>query len=101
MSCNIGYMGIQNYIEIEPVRSLSALLTFGAAVIVGLAYNQHWAGDAVALISGGWAAFIAFIGTFFTRGAVTPNSAVEQKVHDTIVELAPMAPQLPVDPNLP
>lgn len=89
---------IQNYIEIEPVRSLSGLLALGAAIIVGLAYNQEWSGDAVALISGTWAAFIAFIGTFVTRGAVTPNAEFDQKVHDTIVELAPLAPPAPPAP---
>lgn len=88
-------MGIQNYIDCEPVRTLSALLTFGAAVIIGAAYNQQWSGDAVGLISGGWTAFIALVGTFFVRDRVTPNSAVDQKVHDTIVQLSPLAAPAP------
>jgi len=85
-------MSLKSYIKVEPVRSLSALLAFGAAVIAGLAYNQGWSGTAVGFISGGWSGFIALVGTIFTREQVTSNANVEQKVHDTIVELAPFAP---------
>ena len=87
-------MGVKQLIQFEPVRTLSALLAFGSAVIVGLAYNQHWTGQAVAMISGGWSGFIALIGTFFTRELVTSNPNVLAKVHDTIVELAPYAPMI-------
>lgn len=87
-------MSLKSYIKVEPVRSLSALLAFGAAVITGLAYNQGWTGEAVGLISGGWSAFIALVGTLFTREQVTPNAAVPQIVHDTIVQLAPYAPKV-------
>lgn len=66
-------MGVKQLIQIEPVRTLSALLAFGSAIIVGLAYNQQWGGEAVGLISGGWSGFIALVGTFFTREMVTPN----------------------------
>ena len=85
-------MSLKSYISIEPVRSLSALLAFGAALITGLAYNQGWSGEAVGLISGGWSGFIALVGTFFTREQVTSNPNVMTKVHDTIVQLAPYAP---------
>ena len=85
-------MSLKSYISIEPVRSLSALLAFGAALITGLAYNQGWSGEAVGLISGSWAGFIALVGTFFTREQVTSNPNVLAKVHDTILELAPFTP---------
>lgn len=87
--------GLTNYIEVEPVRSLSALLAFGAAVIAGFAFNQDWSGEAVAQIGGIWSGFIALVGTFFTREKVTPNSTVDQKVHDTIVELSHFDPPAP------
>jgi len=63
---------MKSYIELEPVRSLAALLAFGTTVITGLGYSQHWAGDAVLLISGSWSGFIALLGTFFVRNKVTP-----------------------------
>lgn len=85
-------MSLKDQIQIEPVRSLSGLLSLGAAIIVGLAYSQNWSGEAVGLISAGWSAFIAFIGTFFVRNAVTSNPNVMDKVHDTIVALSPFAP---------
>lgn len=87
-------MSIKSYLKIEPVRSLSALLAFGAAVIAGFAYNQGWSGDAVALIGGGWSGFIALVGTLFTREQVTANASVPGIVHDTIVELSPYAPEI-------
>jgi len=71
-------MGVKQLIQIEPVRTLSALLAFGSALIVGLAYNQHWSGEAVGLISGSWSGFIALVGTFFTREQVTPNAKIDQ-----------------------
>jgi hypothetical protein len=85
-------MSLKDVIQIEPVRTLSAILAFGAALITGLAYNQHWSGEAVGLIAGGWSGFIAVIGTLFTRNQVTPNVSVLDKVHDTIVALSPYAP---------
>jgi len=77
---------MKNILQFEPVRTLSALLAFGAAVIVGAAYNQHWSGEAVGLISGSWSAFIALIGTFVTREQVTPNASVEKAVQDALPE---------------
>ena len=88
-------MTIKNYIEIEPVRSLAALQTLGAAAIVAVAYNQQWAGEAVAQIGFVWAGFTAFLGTFLVRNKVTPNQSVDQKVHDTIVELSEFNPPAP------
>lgn len=85
-------MSLKDVIQIEPVRTLSAVLAFGAAAITGLAYNQHWSGEAVGLLSGGWSGFMAVIGTLFTRNQVTSNVNVLDKVHDTIVALAPYAP---------
>lgn len=89
-------MTIKNYIEIEPVRSLAALQTLGAAAIVAVAYNQQWAGEAVAQIGFVWAGFTAFLGTFLVRNKVTPNTTVDQKVHDTIVALDDAFPPPPV-----
>ena len=80
-------MSIKSYIQIEPVRTLSGVLAFGAALITGLAYNQHWSGDAVSLIGGAWSAFIALVGTFVVREAVTPNAHVQDRV-DAAVEAA-------------
>lgn len=80
-------MTIKNYVEIEPVRSLAALQTLGAVVIVALAYNQQWAGEAVAQIGFVWSALTAFVGTFLVRNKVTPNQSVDQKAHDIIVAL--------------
>lgn len=85
-------MSLKDSIQIEPVRTLSAVLAFGAAVITGLAYNQHWTGEAVGLISGAWSGLVAIFGTFFTRNQVTSNVNVLDKVHDTIVALAPFTP---------
>lgn len=85
-------MSLKSYIQIEPVRTLSAVLAFGAALITGLAYNQGWSGQAVGLISGGWSGFIAVVGTLFTRNQVTSNVNVIEQVHDTIVALSPYAP---------
>lgn len=63
---------MKNYIQVEPVRSLAALLAFGAAVIAGFAFQQEWSGEAVAQIQAVWSGFIALVGTFFTREQVTP-----------------------------
>lgn len=87
-------MSLKSYIQIEPVRTLSATLALGAAIITGLAYNQGWSGEAVGLISGGWSAFIALVGTLFTRNQVTPNVSVPGVAHDIIVSLAPYAPEV-------
>jgi hypothetical protein len=89
---------MKNFLKFEPVASLAALLAFGSAVITALSYNQGWAGEAVAQIGLIWTSLVAFVGTFFVRASVTPNVAVDQKVHDTIVELAenPPVPQPPV-----
>jgi len=87
-------MSLKSYIQIEPVRTLSAVLAFGAVVITGLAYNQGWSGDAVGLISGGWAAFIALVGTLFTRNQVTANANVPNIAHEIILALSPFAPEI-------
>lgn len=84
-------MSIKDQIQIEPVRSLAALHVLGSAIITGLAFKFHYSGDAVGLLSAGWTAFIAFLSTF-VRANVTSNPAVMDKVHDTIVALAPFAP---------
>lgn len=85
-------MGLASYIQIEPVRTHAAVLAFGGVLITALAYSQHWSGDAVGLISGAWTSFNAIIATLIIREKVTANQAVDQKVHDTIVALAPYAP---------
>ena len=63
---------MKNYISIEPVRTLSALLAFGAAVILLLAFTFDWSGDTTGLVSAVWAAFIALVGSFFVRNEVEP-----------------------------
>ena len=89
-------MGMKKLLTFEPVRTLSATLAFGAALIVGAAYNQQWSGEAVGLISGAWSAFIALVGTFFTRNQVTPNASVDQAIQDAlpgaIIDLAKAFP---------
>lgn len=94
---------MKKFLSFEPVRTLSALLAFGAAVIVGLAYNQQWSGEAVGLISGAWSGFIALVGTFFTRSQVTPNAAVDEMVQDklpgAIKELHDLFPDGPDGPQ--
>lgn len=83
---------LRRFIDFHPVRFLSAVLAFGAAVLTGLAYAFNWSGEATGLISGGWSAFIAMIGTLFTAEQVVSNPKVQQRVHDTILALAPFAP---------
>jgi hypothetical protein len=63
---------MKNYISIEPVRTLSALLAFGAAVILLLAFTLDWGGDVTGLVNAVWVAFIALIGSFFVRAKVQP-----------------------------
>lgn len=70
-------MVIKNAVNFEPVKTLAAVLSFGSTVILGLAYNQHWAGEAVALISTSWTAFIAVVGTFFINSKVTSNASLD------------------------
>lgn len=84
-------MSLKDQIQIEPVRTLAAFHVLGSAIITGLAFSQHYSGDAVGLLSAGWTAFIAFLSTF-VRAGVTANPAVLDKVHDTIVALSPFAP---------
>ena len=64
---------MKNYIQIEPVRTLSAVLAFGAAVIILIALLTDLSGEVVAAIQGVWAAFIAVIGSVFVRNEVTPT----------------------------
>jgi hypothetical protein len=63
---------MKNFIQIEPVRTLSALLAFGAAVILLLAFTFNWGGDVTGLVNAVWAAFIALVGSFFVRDQVKP-----------------------------
>lgn len=85
---------MKKFLSFEPVRTLSALLAFGATVITGLSLRYGWSGEAATIIGGAWSGFIALVGTLFTREQVTPNAKVEKIVHDTIVSLAPYAPQV-------
>ena len=63
---------MKQFIHVEPVRTLSALLAFGAAVILLLAFVFDWAGDVTGLVNAVWAAFIALVGSFFVRNEVEP-----------------------------
>lgn len=85
---------MKKFLSFEPVRTLSALLAFGATVITGLSLRYGWSGEAATIIGGAWSGFIALVGTLFTREQVTPNAKVDKIVHDTIVALAPYTPQI-------
>jgi len=63
---------MKKYLEIEPVRSLAALLAFGSAIIVIIGFKANIEPEVIASIQGAWAAFIALLGSFFTRNQVTP-----------------------------
>jgi len=82
---------MKNFIQFEPVRTLSAALAFGSALIVGAAYKSHWSGEAVGLIQGGWSAFVAVVATFFTRNQVVPvanlSQTIQDNLHNAIVDL--------------
>lgn len=63
---------MKNFIQIEPVRTLSALLAFGAAVILLFSNQFDWTGDTTGLVNAVWAGFIALVGSFFVRNEVAP-----------------------------
>jgi hypothetical protein len=85
---------MKKFLSFEPVRTLSALLAFGATVITGLSLRYGWSGEAATIIGGAWSGFIALVGTLFTREQVTPNAKVPELVHETIKALAPYAPTI-------
>ena len=64
---------MKQYLHVEPVRSLAALLAFGAAVITMLALVLDWSGDVVASVQLVWSAAVALVATFFVRDQVTPE----------------------------
>lgn len=63
---------MKKYLQVEPVRSLASLLALGSAVIVIVAFKYNIDGETVAGVQAAWAAFIGFVGSFFTRNQVTP-----------------------------
>jgi len=79
-----------NILKTEPVRALSALLAFGAAVILLLQHAFGWDGTLTGLVGTAWSAFIGLVGSFFTREQVTPNASLDAKIHDAIVQLSEM-----------
>lgn len=66
-----------NYLHIEPVRTLSAVLALGVAVITLLALQFDWSEDLILAINGVWAAIISVVGSLFVRNTVTPTEALE------------------------
>lgn len=85
-------MSLKSYIQFEPVRLSAALAMFGVAVGGLLALLTTAAiGGAMAAV---WASGVAIFNALFVRNQVTPNAAVPGVVHDTIVALAPYAPQV-------
>lgn len=64
---------MKQYLHIEPVRTLSAVLAFGAAVIALIALLTDLSGDVVGAIQLVWSAFVALVGSFFVRNEVTPS----------------------------
>lgn len=63
---------MRTYISIEPVRTLSALLAFGAAIIALIAWQFSWDETLVGIVALIWSTFIALVGSFFVRNVVTP-----------------------------
>ncbi len=63
---------MKQYLHIEPVRTLSAVLALGAAIIALIALLTDMSGDVVGAIQLVWSAFVALVGSFFVRAQVTP-----------------------------
>jgi hypothetical protein len=63
---------MKNFVAYEPVRVLSALLAFGIALITLLALQLVWDPEVIVAVNGTWGAFIALLGSFWTRSKVTP-----------------------------
>lgn len=83
-------MSLKDVIQNEPVKFAAALGALGVAVSGLLAIITTAA--VAAAVLGVWTSAIGVYNVLFTRNQVTPNPAVIQKVHDTIVALAPYAP---------
>ena len=66
-----------NYIHIEPVRTLSAVLALGVAIITLLALQFNWDESLILAINGVWAAIIPVVGSIFVREQVTPSEGLE------------------------
>ena len=67
---------MRNYISIEPVRTLSAVLALGVAIITLLALQFNWDESLILAINGVWAAIISVVGSIFVRNEVTPTEAL-------------------------
>lgn len=83
-------MSLKDVITNEPVKFAAALGGLGVAVS-GLLALLTTAAVAAAVLTV-WTSAIGVYNVLFTRNQVTPNAAVIDKVHDTIVALAPYAP---------
>ena len=66
---------MRNYVSIEPVRTLAALLVLGSAVIGLCALIWTMDPEVVAGIGFVWSAFVAFLASFFVRNEVIPVEA--------------------------
>lgn len=85
-------MSLKDVIQNEPVRFAAALAALGVAVsgLLALITTAAVAASVLAV----WTASVGVFNALFVRNAVTPNTAVLDKVHDTIVALAPYAPKV-------
>ena len=84
-------MSLQKIIAQNPVRLLTAVMSFGTTIITVLSLSQGWSPETVTQVSAVWTAVVALVGSFITYGQVIPISKIDGLVHDTIVSLAPLA----------
>lgn len=68
---------MKQYIHIEPVRVLAAVLALGVALITLFALIWNWDENLILAINGVWAALVAVVGSIFVRGEVTPVTKLD------------------------
>lgn len=75
------------FIDFNPVRSLSALLALGAAIIAFLAIVYEWDTNLVAAVQLIWSMLVAFAQSFFVHNAVTPVDGpwIAEKINEARV----------------
>lgn len=77
--------------KFEPLRLSAALMVLGAALIALLGFFV--AAPVVAAAGAVWTGIVGVFNAVYVRNTVTPNASVNQKVEDTIIALAPLAPK--------
>lgn len=80
--------------KFEPVRFSTAINLFGIALISLFGLLLGWTAIAVVAVNAVWAAAKGVFDSFIVRNAVTPNENLDGIVHDTIMSLAPFAPEV-------